>query len=1042
MKIQIPLVPLGLAWLVLLCAPQSVILSAEAPATGTIEGRIANPANGENVERARVSIEGTSVEAFTDTAGFYRLTNVPAGTAQVRAFYTGLIPQTHPVAVAAGQTATLDFNLSPLSDRPAAGREGEVVKLSEFLVSTSREMDSAAIAINEQRFASNIKSVVSTDEFGNVAEGSVGEFLKFLPGIAIEYEAGALARGISINGVPSDNVPIMVNGFTLASAGGNNGTARGAQMDMTSITATSRIEVVYSPTPETPGEALAGSVNMIPRSAFERSKPQFKANAYVMMRDSARDFGKTPGPFQSDTRKVKPGFDFSYVRPVNRNFGFTLSGGHSENGTTEQFIQNNWRGTQQATNGNAFPHTTPDRPYLTGTDVRDGTKSAARTSFGATVDWRFSPNDRLSFSYQHYYIDFLVLNHTIGFTINRVSPGNFTPTMTRSDNGQGQLNISNNYRDRRNSTMTPSLIWRHDGPVWKMEAGLGLSRAQNTFRAIDKGYFSGANARRSGVTIVFDDIFYLRPATISVTDAAGNPLNPYDLNNYSIISVESNPVTTLALQTGLQASVQREFDGRLPLRLKTGVDFRRDQRDQQQANVTYPFVGADNRASTTPVGSDDGAGRFVGEGYSRRPGVFGFPQWQRIDNEELWDYFVANPSHVDPNANAHYLSHVNGSKYAEELVSAAYLRGDLHFLGRRLKLVGGLRVEQTNIEAEGPLTDRTRNFRRDANGSVILVNGRPTPIVANTNSLEYSQLTVIDRGTKAEKEYLRWFPSLNASFNLRENLVARAAYYHSVGRPNFNQYAGGLTLPDETLPPDPTNRISVNNAAIKPWSARTVSARLEYYFEGVGQVSVGAFRREFENFFGNTTFPATPEFLTLYGLDAGTYGAYDVATQHNIASTVRMTGADVSYKQALTFLPRWARGVHVFANASTQRPVGDASANFQGYIPRKASWGFSLVREKFNFRMNWSHQGRNRLGERTGNSIGPGTFTFQSSRVFLDILGEYYLTPRIGVYFTLRNVGDTPDQREVEGPETPAHAQFRSREQAGSLWTFGLKGTF
>ena len=92
--------------------------------------------------------------------------------------------------------------------------------------------------------------------------------------------------------------------------------------------------------------------------------------------------------------------------------------------------------------------------------------------------------------------------------------------------------------------------------------------------------------------------------------------------------------------------------------------------------------------------------------------------------------------------------------------------------------------------------------------------------------------------------------------------------------------------------------------------------------------------------------------------------------------------------------------------------------------------------------MNWSHQDRNRLGQRTGNSIGPGTFTFQSSRVFLDILGEYYLTKNFGLYFTLRNVGDTPDQREVEGPETPEHAQFRSREQAGSLWTFGIKGTF
>src|SRR6185503_5589023 len=224
--------------------------------------------------------------------GSYRLTNVPVGTATVKAFFTGSPVHTQTVSITSGQVARHDIDLASMKSADSA-RNAEVVRLSDFLVSTTREMDGAAIAINEQRFAPNIKSVVSTDEFGNVAEGSVGEFLKFLPGVTIEYEAGALARGISINGVPSDNVPIMVNGFTLASAGGNSVTSRGAQMDMTSITSTSRIEVAYSPTPESPGMALGGTVNMVPRSAFERSRPEFKASAYLMMRDDERDFSKS-----------------------------------------------------------------------------------------------------------------------------------------------------------------------------------------------------------------------------------------------------------------------------------------------------------------------------------------------------------------------------------------------------------------------------------------------------------------------------------------------------------------------------------------------------------------------------------------------------------------------------------------------------------------------------------------------------------------------------------------------------------------------------
>ena len=376
------------------------------------------------------------------------------------------------------------------------------------------------------------------------------------------------------------------------------------------------------------------------------------------------------------------------------------------------------------------------------------------------------------------------------------------------------------------------------------------------------------------------------------------------------------------------------------------------------------------------------------------------------------------------------------------MISSAFVRGDLAALDRRLRLVGGIRAEQTNTLAFGPLNDPSLNYRRDAAGNVILTNGRPVPIVANTNSLEYSKLTYRDRGARAEKEYLRWFPSLNASYDLRENLIARAAYYHSIGRPSFEQYAGGLNLPDETSPPGPTNRISVNNAAIKPWTARSFSARLEYYFAGVGQVSLGGFVRQFRNFFGETTFPATPAFLSLYALDAETFGAYDVATQHNIQSTVRMTGFDFSYKQALTFLPSWARGVQAFANFSSQRPTGEATANFQSYVPLKASWGVSLVRERFNLRANWSYQGRSRNGPVTGASIPAGTYNYTVRRVFVDLLGEYNLNRRLALYFTLRNVLDMPEQQEVDGPGVPQHATFRSAEFAGSLWTFGIKGTF
>jgi iron complex outermembrane receptor protein len=360
-----------------------------------------------------------------------------------------------------------------------------------------------------------------------------------------------------------------------------------------------------------------------------------------------------------------------------------------------------------------------------------------------------------------------------------------------------------------------------------------------------------------------------------------------------------------------------------------------------------------------------------------------------------------------------------------------------------LKLVGGLRAEQTNVDAEGSLSDPTRNYQRDASGRVIRnAAGQPNLIVPTTNALGVSRLTFIERGLHAEKEYLRLFPSLNASYNVRENLIARAAWYTSVGRPNFNQYAGALVLPDPDLPPASNNRITVNNAAIKAWSAQTTKVRLEYYFEGVGQLSVGAFHREFENFFGSTVFAASPEFLALYGLDDATYGRYDVSTQYNVEGTVKMSGVEFDYKQALTFLPSWARGLQVFANASALRATGDATADFAGYVPRTYNWGLSLTRAKYNVRANWNYRGLSRGNPVTGRSIEPGTYNWTSKFLFLDLQGEYHLRRGFALFANFRNIGDATNDTQIYGPSTPEHAQFRQRTTYGSLWSFGVKGSF
>jgi TonB-dependent receptor len=354
-----------------------------------------------------------------------------------------------------------------------------------------------------------------------------------------------------------------------------------------------------------------------------------------------------------------------------------------------------------------------------------------------------------------------------------------------------------------------------------------------------------------------------------------------------------------------------------------------------------------------------------------------------------------------------------------------------------------MRAERTEIEAEGPLTDPTRNFQRRPDGTILRgANGQPLPIVPATDALGVSRLTFLDRGARAEKEYLTWLPSLNASWSFAEQLIGRVALHRSIGRPNYNQYAGGLTLPDEGLPPSPANRITMTNAAVKPWTADNVKVSLEYYFPQVGLISAGAFRRRVRDFFGATVTPATPEFLALYDLDPQAYGAYDVATQFNLAGTVRMEGYDVSYKQALGFLPRWARGVQVFANGAIQRVTGEEADNFANFIPKTASWGVGWTRERGSVRVNWNYKSKHRRAAVTGVGIEPGTYAWGAKRLFVDVIAELKLTPNVALFGNVRNLRDTPEDFYREGPNTPAVAQFRQRDRYGALWICGVKGTF
>jgi outer membrane receptor protein involved in Fe transport len=216
---------------------------------------------------------------------------------------------------------------------------------------------------------------------------------------------------------------------------------------------------------------------------------------------------------------------------------------------------------------------------------------------------------------------------------------------------------------------------------------------------------------------------------------------------------------------------------------------------------------------------------------------------------------------------------------------------------------------------------------------------------------------------------------------------------------------------------------------------------LEYYFEPVGLFSVGVFRRDTENFFGTTTLPVHAAFLSYYNLNPAEFGQHQVLTNYNIPGTVRMDGIDFNYKQALTFLPEWARGLQVFANGSAQHKTGDVTRSFNG-VTRMANWGVTYARDRLSLRMNWNLRPHEQGAPVIGRGIAPETYIWTKKRLYTDLNGDYRLTRRFSIFFSARNLFDTPEGSERIGPSTPSNARLIQYVEYGALWTLGVKGTF
>jgi iron complex outermembrane recepter protein len=1037
----INLVRLCVAFVSLLTA--AIPASAQTAATGTVEGRVLNVATGRYISNARVTVEGTNLEAITDEFGSYRISNVPAGQARVRASYAGLDQKVESVTITAGQPAAANFDLT------SAERYGETITLDTFQVAAQREFEGTALATNEQRYAPNVKVVMAADAFGDVTEGNVGEFLKYLPGVTVDYVA-ADVRTVSVRGFADNFTSVSIDGMrTTSSASGSS--ARVFEFEQVSINNASRVEVTKVPTPSSPADSLGGAVNLISKSAFERRGSQLNYRGYFSFNSEETEFWKkTPGPGKHSSYKVLPGFDFDYTLQVNDKLGFVITGLSSNQFNEQHRWQTTWNFAQAGA--------TPQNPYLQQWQIQDGPKNTFRDSVSVKADWKFAPNQMLSLSVQDNYYKAFFGNRNLNFNIgtNAVptpasgTPLQWGPTFVQSATGRAAVTQGSSWRHKLGDTKVVNLRYTLNGAIWDANAGIYGAKSKTWYRELARGHFSNVGTTLPGVSIVRATNIDFPNHDWVVLDSTGNRLNPYVLENYRLNTAQNSPIDGKAKMQGTYLNGGRDFEvAGHQFKLKAGVDLREEDKDNRRYQEQWTFVGADGIANT----ADDSAGPFLNTNYSSSDPYFGEPKIQWVDPFKLANHFIANPSHfrqatgTNPVGVQAETFRINNSEKITERISAAFVEFQGKLFDNRLQYVTGVRFEKTEDKGEGVLFNPDLAFQRNANGTYVLVNGQRVrrPEAGAAGSMEELMLTRIERGFKASREYDDYYPSLHLNYNITDDLVLRFAYAKTLGRPDYADIIPNVDINENDSDPNQPGILTVRNTGLKPWTADNYDLSLEYYFGRGGLASVGVFQKNLKDFWGNTPgTAATPALLTQLGLD-DRYLNWTVNSRLNVGNA-KISGAEFNFVRPLNFgfLPEWARHFSISSNGTMLHLEGPNGADFRRFISKAGNFSLSWNKRPVSARLTWNYRGKQKNTPQTGAQYGADTgfFEYYDSRYNIDANLEYTLSRRLRFFANARNILNEPQVLERYSAESARHANGFRHEEFGIQFALGVKGTF
>ena len=957
-----------------------------ADGAGGVIGTVSSAETRNMLQGATVRLPAQNRSVVTDNTGRFVVRDLPLGPVDLIISYTGFDDEQRRVEVGGAGPTRVSVELKSTA----------VLKLAAFTVSSEREGN--ALAVTEQKNATNLKNVVAMDAFGDITFANVGDIASRLPGVMAVTDEEGNTSGVSIRGMASGLTRMTVDGMPVATVSG-----RAPHMTSQSGAIYEQLELIKGQLPDRSADSIGGMINLKTRSALtmrEKRRVDYSFSA----KWAPRFFDQTKARLEHPIHPIlRLGYQEIFdALGGNRNLGISLNLYYSENVTSRNSLTYDYQNTTAAP---AYVYsfiaetTQQNRRVASGNFVVDYRLSNA-TRFSFKGSW--TQNDEPGFDRGLVTLSATQSLATIGANGQPTGTGVILPgftsgmTSTRAITGS-TVSLEARHHSFHIRTPAVNVGVEHDFGRWKLDYNAVYSANENLSIHGNKRPDSRGGQLTLQVPGAAWELNYANPENPYVRQLGGPSI--FDIGSYRNVTISPRYTETDKIVATLDGSVAYTPDLAFPLVLRSGGRFNRNTQEIDANPFRATFVGDNARL---PLGFT------VPQEFELQTGLkFPFVNPQASYKQVLNDRSLWSPDEYY-RVQQHYMLKSD----VQEDTTAAFLMGQTK-LANRLSVIGGVRMERTAVDSLGYARSQT------------LATAAQIPDPAARAEQDYNNPVT------ASGSYTRWFPSLHLAYDLQPNLKAVGSWSTCYGRPDFGSLVPGLTVNDAS------STVTVNNPAIGPQYSENIDLTLQYYIRPAGVLSVGFFKKEIKDYIATFNAGAIGS-----GPDngySGDYAGYNLISRRNVGFA-EIEGWEAEYRQQFTALPGLLKGLDFTAAYTRLTATGDygstgvrTSGQIAGFVPRTYNFSLGYNYRAFGGRVLMSYRS-NYLS--TYSATVPRN-EYNTSRTVWNVQTSYRWSPRVSFFANIDNLTDEPEilYRYIESQ--PSRIRY-----FGATIVFGATGRF